>query len=371
LSPRVELEVETLSESHDVSILSWNRSGEKLDKDGTTFVDLAAPEGRLRLMVYVPLLYALFFRAIWRRDVDLIHCTHILFLPLAVLIGLIRRIPIVYDVYERHAIEISYYFPRSRWVRQFLEWFENQLCKRVALILTVDTPHNILERRYRSVCDNVYVLYNVPRIDEVVKPSPNIRDEYESSEVLVYVGGISKAKGGLKAIEAFERVVHEHDEARLVLIGSFKDSRDDLFEFARSHDLEEQVEHVEWLEYEKMMEYLAVADVGLALHQPVRKFEYVSTGTGRKFFTYMEAGLPIVGPTFREIGEVVRETDCGILVDTTDAEAVATALLELLEEPARRETLGERGRRALEHRYNWETEAEKLRDGYSTIDTGE
>lgn len=116
-----------------------------------------------------------------------------------------------------------------------------------------------------------------------------------------------------------------------------------------------------------MFYYLKIAHVALALQQPVGSFLLVSKGNGRKFFTYMQAGLPIIAPNFGEIGLVVKEERCGILVDTTRPEEIAEAITYLLEHPEEAKAMGKRGRRAIEEKYNWEIEKKKLLDAYHNL----
>lgn len=369
ISPRVQMEIDALSERHEVSVLAWNRSDGPVESDDrSTYVHVPAIEGRLTLLAYLPLVYWRFLVALFDREYDVVHCTHFMLLPLAVLVGLIRDTRVVYDVYERHTIEISYYFPASTVVRQLLEVVENELCKLVDLVLTVDAPNDLLAERYRSVNDNIEVLYNVPEVDdELPQPTDSLRADYGDDDVLIYVGGISIAKGVLQMVQALDELRDERPDIRLLLVGTFKSGREQTFEFVDRRDLGDSVEHIEWVPYDEMMSYLAVADIGLALHQPDRKFQYVSTGTGRKFFTYMEAGLPIVGPEYEDVGAVVRETECGVLVDSTDTTAIVDAIEQLLDNPEDAREIGTRGREALEQRYNWANEKQKLFAGYERM----
>jgi glycosyltransferase involved in cell wall biosynthesis len=79
-------------------------------------------------------------------------------------------------------------------------------------------------------------------------------------------------------------------------------------------------------------------------------------------FEYMAVGLPVVAPDFaEEIGAIVEETGCGVLVDVEKPERVAEAILDLAKDPAKARKMGANGRRAFEERFNWEVESEPLR----------
>jgi len=376
LSPRVALEAKALSEKYEVSILNWNRSGSQdlpplekgLDID---WIHIKAPQGQLGLILYLPLLYWVIARKVKRQDFDVVHCTHLFLLPVAVIIGKLKRAKVVYDVYERHSITMARYFPFPKLARSIIEWFENQWVKRVDYILTVDSPKGFLEKRYKMNNPSVQVIYNVPPIDDHNKksrlyPSKTVQ---QSRQTIVYVGGLSEDKGVLMAIEAMKIVIAALPNTQLLLIGTFHDSENEIIELIKQYRLNDHIKIMKWLPYDDMMEYLKKSQIGIALHQPHEKFLYVSKGTGRKFFTYMQAALPIVGPEFGEIGQVVREEKCGILVDTTDPEQIAKAIIHLLENPEEARAMGQRGRRAIEEKYNWEIEKKKLLQAYSELES--
>ena len=74
----------------------------------------------------------------------------------------------------------------------------------------------------------------------------------------------------------------------------------------------------------------------------------------------MQAGIAVVGPSFKEVGLIVRSTGCGALVDTASAIEVSRAVFRLLEHPEQTQEMGGNGRKAFEERFNWEIEQNKL-----------
>ena len=116
-----------------------------------------------------------------------------------------------------------------------------------------------------------------------------------------------------------------------------------------------------------MFNYLSVAEIGLALHQPEERFKLVGMGTGRKFFTYMQASLPIISTDYAEIARVVDEANCGILIDTTSIHQISNTILYLLNNRNKAKKMGRNSRNAVERKYNWEVESHKLLRVYDKI----
>ena len=112
-----------------------------------------------------------------------------------------------------------------------------------------------------------------------------------------------------------------------------------------------------WLDRDAVAELLGSAAVGLAVFQPLDNY---TRAYPTKLFEYMAAGIPVVASDFPMYRDVIVDNDAGILVDPTDASAVARAIEELLDDPARAAEMGERGRQAVIAQYNWQSESTKL-----------
>lgn len=82
----------------------------------------------------------------------------------------------------------------------------------------------------------------------------------------------------------------------------------------------------------------------------------------------MSAGIPVIASDFPLWKEIVEGSGCGLLVNPLDPEAIAEAIKWLLENPEKAETMGKRGRKAIEECYNWDKESVKLISFYRKFD---
>ena len=385
LSPRLENEVDTLSKvGHDLKVFYWVRVNQQRMRSG--FIDrlntkieheyifLRAPRGTFPLIFFVPLLYFKFWLRLRRQRFDVVHFTHLLFLPFAVVWGRIHMTKLVYDAYEFHVADCARKAScRLMKLQKLLEVVENWLVSHVDAVLTVDSVGNALFHRYRKFNKNLQVLYNVPRMDAEAKGDPQDLQKVLPfrNQKLIYIGGLSQVKGVMRSVEAIKYVKDEISQVKLILIGSFLDDSEEICNgYIKQQGLEGNVEFLDWMPYNELLRYLKCANVGLALHQPIHRYWLVSRGNGRKFFSYMQASLPIVGPEFGEVGQVVRDEKCGILCDTTDPRKVANAIIYLLKHPQEAKSMGNRGRRAIELKYNWDIEKDKLLKVYHKLEVG-
>jgi glycosyltransferase involved in cell wall biosynthesis len=74
----------------------------------------------------------------------------------------------------------------------------------------------------------------------------------------------------------------------------------------------------------------------------------------------MASGTPVVATAVGGIPEIVVDGECGLLVEPGSAAAIAGAVNHLLDRPALRRRLGERGRRLVEERFTWDVIAGRV-----------
>ena len=79
----------------------------------------------------------------------------------------------------------------------------------------------------------------------------------------------------------------------------------------------------------------------------------------------MACGLPVISTDGGALPEVVG--DCGVIVPTRNKEAIATAIIDLLNSPEKRASLGLVARRRIQEQFSWARAASALAQLYKTI----
>lgn len=86
-------------------------------------------------------------------------------------------------------------------------------------------------------------------------------------------------------------------------------------------------------------------------------------GLPNRLFECLATGLPVIGPDYGvEVSRIINAVGCGVLVDTENPDAVAEAIVQLVEDPDRARHMGQLARKAYLERYNWETEVQPMLD---------
>ena len=81
----------------------------------------------------------------------------------------------------------------------------------------------------------------------------------------------------------------------------------------------------------------------------------------------LACGCPVIVTENTGAADIVRENNCGLLVEPTDPDSIAGAIIKLLSNPKLIKDMGNNGRMAVENQYNWKKESDKLLDFYNKI----
>jgi glycosyltransferase involved in cell wall biosynthesis len=166
-------------------------------------------------------------------------------------------------------------------------------------------------------------------------------------------------KGLVHLLEALAKVRTERPEAELVVIG--KPTAEGPV--ARAIDelgLVDAVRFVSGVTDEEIVELYAEAELAVV--------PSLYEGFSLPAIEAMAAGVPLVATTGGAIPEVVgRDGTTAALVPPADGGALATTILELLADPARRASIGEAGRKRAVELYSWKVTAEKTVEQYRDV----
>lgn len=225
---------------------------------------------------------------------------------------------------------------------------------RASRVITINNDVAVM-RPLRDVA--AHKIYVEPAI--AVDKKPNDTRPRDGSLVL-YVGRHLAVKGGALAVETFARVVSRRPGVRLIMIGEGPEE-EDLRNRVRRLGIGHCVEFVPWQTQQEIWHAMEVADI----------FFFPSMeGAGMVVLEAMRAGLPVVCLEFGGPGTMItQETGCRVAVGPFDqvADALAAEIISLLDEPLRRERLGEAARRRTQDIFSWEAKRTLIRNLYRDV----
>ena len=280
-------------------------------------------------------------------------------IPIGILLKLTGA-KVIYDVHEdspQEAMSLNKGRPLQGWIRFWIWTVLEGLAKRVLDAFVCVTPtiaQNFPEKK-------TILVHNYPLLEELLLVNESTIPYCARNPNIAYVGGISAIRAIREMVSAMEHLPTTV-EAKMVLVGEF--SPPELKAEVEQMSGWERVEFMGWQSRSIVIQQLAQARLGLVLFHPER--DHIEA-LPNKLFEYMAAGLPIVASDFPLWREIIESLGCGLLVDPLDPRAIAQAIQYLLEHPDLAEAMGKRGQEAVQTKYNWNSEAKKLLELYSSL----
>jgi glycosyltransferase involved in cell wall biosynthesis len=173
------------------------------------------------------------------------------------------------------------------------------------------------------------------------------------AHLVCYVGVMGPQDGVDHLLEAVDSFVHGlgRSDTRFALLG-FGDCLDELRADCSARGLDPWVHFTGKVDHEEIGRWLSTADIGVT-PDPCNDFN--DRSTMNKTLEYMAHEVPVVATDLRETRRCA--DDAAVYVTGDRPEETARALAGLLDDPARREAMGRRGRFRIENELAWSRQA--------------
>ena len=261
---------------------------------------------------------------------------------------------VIYDAHEDLPRQImgKYWIPKylRSIASRVVEALENFVVRRLSAVV-VATP--FIAERFKPLNSETVVVHNFPKQEgEFIAPS------FDKKQVC-YAGGITKNRGVDVLVEALSFLPEDY---KLLLAGKYSPEqfRAELTEINGW----EQVEGKGFIGRNEVKEMVSQSIAGLVTLRPLPNY---LDALPIKMFEYMQAGLPVIASDFPYWRTLVEDQGIGVCVNPEDPKAIASAIQRFANDPALAREMGERGRKLVTEKYNWEQEAIVLGELYQRL----
>lgn len=296
-----------------------------------------------------------------RSRADVFHFHDPELLPWGVLLHWVTRKPVIYDAHEylredilgKHWIPAPLRKPVSAIANRIEKWSAGRLSGVIAVT-------DEMASRFLPYRPNVITVKNLP-------PAPQLDGTLVREPVVIYAGLMNVERGLDILFETASLVRAECPEAEFHILGTVE-----------WYGIEPAIAHKRPQEWEsvgvrfmgtvpqpEVAPRLAAASVGWLPRNPAVANNLLAWPN--KLVEYMVVSLPVVASDLPLQASVVRDADCGIVVEALSPAAHAAAIVQLLRDPAEIDRLGANGKRAALSLYTWEAESEKLQSLYRSL----
>lgn len=290
-----------------------------------------------------------------KAQVYIFHDPELLFL--IPFVKVFKRAKIIYDIHENY-----------RFLLQEKLWIPRYLRKVVSI------AYIFIEYLVLYFIDMIW--YPVQNIGNYYKNNskvkkllvPNIPDLSrfnvngslpEKEDLLIYLGTMVEDRGIKELIIAFSKIHKKFPTFKFKLIGSFlsENYRQEISKLIHTLALQDKVFLMDKVPYHEIPSILSRAKIGFINYLPTPN--NMNT-LSNKLFEYLSMKIPVIAPAYPNYKEVLETYRCGVCINPEDADSIAKAIDDLLSNEKLRKEMGERGKKLVDEKYNWEKEAQNL-----------
>lgn len=341
-----------VNNGYDVSLIVADGNGNE-NKVNIKIYDVGKPKNRIFRMLNTT--RQVYKKAI-KLNADVYHLHDPELIPVGVLLKKKGKI-VVYDAHEDLPLQTLSKPYLNVLLRKTFSGLTNHYlkfaCSKFNAIVAA-TP--VIEEKFKAISKKVVNINNFPMLEEFCNAST---DWSSKNKQVCYIGGFSAVRGIREIVSAIALV---KGEVRLVLGGYFNEPGLDLL--VKSLPGWSFVDEMGFLGRDGVSKLLSDSYAGLVTLQPTPN--YIDS-LPVKMFEYMAAGLPVIASNFPLWKEIIEFHNCGICVDPTKPEEIATAIDFLIDNPELAKEMGENGKRAVNEKFNWKAEEKKLFDLYESL----
>lgn len=240
-----------------------------------------------------------------------------------------------------------------------LEYLTYKTADRV--IVTNNSYRDVAISRGRLDPDKVFVVRSGPDLNKFRKVLPDEGLKRGRKFLVSYLGIMAAQDGVDYLLMAIDVIVNKYkrEDIAFMLIGS-GDSMEDLKGLRDELGLDGAVVFTGMMHGEKLLQYLSTSDVCVA---PDPKNSMNDKSTMNKILEYMALERPIVSFDLKESRYSAGEA--ALYARPNDVREFADRILELIDDPARREKMGKIGYERLKAGLSWEHNRKSLLDAYN------
>jgi glycosyltransferase involved in cell wall biosynthesis len=304
---------------------------------------------------------------VWReRGFDIVHICNppdLLFL-VAAWFKLFRGVRVIFD---HHDINLEMY--EAKYGRRDIFYYGLRWAERLTFatadiaIATNESYREVALTRGHKKPEDVFVVRSGPDLSRFQPLPPNPAYRQGRKYLVAYVGVMGEPEGIDYLLKSVRYILQEKNrqDIQFMLIGSGP-----MFEKLQA--LSEELGVSEFVEFtgripdQELLERLSSCDICV---NPDKKMPYNDRSTMNKIMEYMAMGKPIVQFDLLE-GRRSAE-GASVYAKGNDQVDFAEKILELLENPERRQQMGAEGQRRMEESLEWRYQAPKLLAAYDKV----
>lgn len=301
-----------------------------------------------------------------RRDVDLYHAHSPFFSGIGFLDKQKPRVLTVHGYASLETVLRGRIKPDSIQFK-FMRWVEKKAVERADAVITVGSKLkewiiddlNADAKKVFSIPNGVDVKsfkFAVEGRKEILK-----KHGLNNSPVILFTKHFSPRYGAQYLIPAMKKIIKEYPSVRLIMTND-DTWKEKIINLAKKYGVINNILLPGYLPYEDLPKYYSACDV--FVHPSINDQETF----GISLIEAMACSKPVIATAVAGPKEIIEGGDnVGLLIPPKNSEAIANAVIELLNNPSKRNQICENARRYVESKYTWKKVAEETSKVYQHV----
>ena len=271
-------------------------------------------------------------------------------------------------VYDQHDLSPEIFRAkfggRMRFLHRLLLFLERCSYRFADLVIVTNQSfHRLAVTRGGCPPEKIFVVRNAPDFRQFRCGTAHPELKQGAAFLAVYAGIMGTKTGVDRVILAARHVVHGRGrkDVHFALLGD-GDCRQVFQQLACSLEVEQHISFPGFVGDRELLAWLSTADVCLAPDPPIPVNQLCSS---TKILEYMSCGKPTVCFDLKEARYSAGPS--AVYVAEDDAAQIGDAILELLDDPARRLRMGQIGLQRVREELNWERSSMALLEVYRQL----
>lgn len=241
------------------------------------------------------------------------------------------------DLWPDGAIELG--IINNPTVKKFSYWFEG-FCYRASRLIVTLSPgmKEDIERRHQHPF--VISVPNSANSELFGKPVPNfvMPDFAQGKKVAIYTGNIGMVNNSTLLFEAARLLKAQGRHDLLILLVGDGQQRDEFANKAAAEGLE----NFKILGLMPKKDLVGLVQNAMVSLVPLKGTPVLDTSSPNKLFESLAAGVPVIQTTQGWIKKFLKEENCGITIDADSPQELADALIQMADNPAETQAMGQK-----------------------------
>ncbi|WP_397447225.1 glycosyltransferase family 4 protein [Polaribacter sp. R77954] len=282
------------------------------------------------------------------------------------------NLPVVLDLHENRPEIMQFYPHLAKFPGKFIiapkKWKqkEEKFIKKAdkVIVVTQEAKQEILNR-VAIHPNKVIALPNTVRktFFENKTILPEIKNEYKSNFMLLYIGDTGLRRGVQTAIQSVKILRNTIANIKLVIVG--KNSTDTILKkMVDDLEINNYVDFLGWKDPKFFSSYILSSAICIS---PLHRNLHHDTTYANKIFQYMSFGKPLLVSDAIAQKNIVENHKTGLVHRAEDVEDFSRKVLSLYGNKVLRTELGNNGESFVKNQFLWEHTSKKLIDVYNNL----